>query len=82
VSAPGADSIAEPQLKNPALREFVAFASAFSRPFMTYAGSITVCIGALKLNTVEGYLVAAGLAGVYGIARSFDKRTEAQTGKG
>lgn len=45
---------------------------------MTYAGTITVCIGALKLNTVEGYLVAAGLAGVYGVARSFDKATEAK----
>jgi hypothetical protein len=79
MSAPGADALPAPQLKSPRLREFVAFASAFSRPFMTYAGTITVCTGAIKLNTVEGYLVAAGLAGVYGVARSFDKATEAKT---
>lgn len=74
-----ADSLPEPQLTNPGLRQFIAFTSAFSRPFMTYAGAITVCIGALKLNTSEGYLIAAGLAGVYGVARSFDKATEAKT---
>lgn len=79
MSDTGITGLAEPALTSPPLREFVAFASAFSRPFMTYAGTITVCIGALKLNTVEAYLVAAGLAGVYGVARSFDKVTEAKT---
>lgn len=79
MSDSGNTGLSEPALIWPPAREFVAFASAFSRPFMTYAGTITVCVGALKLNTVEGYLVAAGLAGVYGIARSYDKVTEAKT---
>ncbi len=62
---------------NPKLRDIVAAVTDLARPFSIYAGAITVCVATFSGGvTTEKMLIAAGLVGVYGVARSIDKFNE------
>lgn len=55
---------------------------AFARPFTTYAGTVATVIGLFVPSVpADKLLIAAGLSGVMGVARSFDKRAAGQGGQ-
>ncbi|HVM95112.1 MAG TPA: hypothetical protein VMT89_01930 [Candidatus Acidoferrales bacterium] len=67
-------------IKSTRLSDFVSAATDLARPFSIYAGTITVCIGVFTGGVNEPkMMIAAGLAGVYSIAKSFDKYNETRS---